>query len=85
SRVKKNPHLSRVHESDRFFREQQADIVERRFTIGDWLVLLVLTGVMVWVIWGVIVNAWFIPEIASQFFTMGLVIGIIAVVFRLNG
>ncbi|MCW7226077.1 hypothetical protein OHD50_21815 [Escherichia coli] len=36
-------------------------------------------------IWGVIVNAWFIPEIASQFFTMGLVIGIIGVVFRLNG
>ncbi|MGQ7157512.1 putative basic amino acid antiporter YfcC, partial [Escherichia coli] len=28
---------------------------------------------------------WFIPEIASQFFTMGLVIGIIGVVFRLNG
>lgn len=40
---------------------------------------------MVWVIWGVIVNARFIPEIASQFFTMGLVIGIIGVVFRLNG
>ena len=46
SRVKKNPLLSRVHESDRFFREKQA---------------------------------------ASQFFTMGLVIGIIGVVFRLNG
>ncbi|UMX51725.1 hypothetical protein MJ389_19515 [Escherichia coli] len=47
--------------------------------------MIVLTAVMVWVIWGVIVNAWFIPEIASQFFTMGLVIGIIGVVFRLNG
>ncbi|MGT9577511.1 hypothetical protein ACVWC5_11285, partial [Escherichia coli] len=30
------------------------------------MVLIVLTAVMVWVIWGVIVNAWFIPEIASQ-------------------
>lgn len=59
--------------------------MERRFTLGDWLVLLVLTAVMIWVVWGVIVNAWFIPEIASQFFTMGLVIGIIGVVFRLNG
>ncbi|MGQ0419731.1 hypothetical protein ACT4US_09610, partial [Bacillus sp. HC-Mk] len=28
-----------------------------------------------------IVNAWFIPEIASQFFTMGLVIGIIGLLF----
>ncbi len=77
--------LSRVHESDRFFREKQADVEQRPFTFGDWLVLIVLTAVMVWVIWGVIVNAWFIPEIASQFFTMGLVIGIIGVVFRLNG
>ncbi|EON6791832.1 putative basic amino acid antiporter YfcC [Escherichia coli] len=85
SRLKKNPLLSRVHESDRFFREKQADVEQRPFTFGDWLVLIVLTAVMVWVIWGVIVNAWFIPEIASQFFTMGLVIGIIGVVFRLNG
>lgn len=69
SRVKKNPLLSRVHESDRFFREKQADVEQRPFTFGDWLVLIVLTAVMVWVIWGVIVNAWFIPEIASQFFS----------------
>ncbi len=52
---------------------------------GEWLVLLVLTGVMIWVVWGVIVHAWFIPEIASQFFTMGVVIGLIGVIFRLNG
>ncbi|EGT3131431.1 putative basic amino acid antiporter YfcC [Salmonella enterica subsp. enterica serovar Muenster] len=85
SRVKKNPRLSRVHESDRYFREQQDEVVQRPFTFGDWLVLLVLTGVMIWVVWGVIVHAWFIPEIASQFFTMGVVIGLIGVIFRLNG
>ena len=32
SRVKKNPLLSRVHESDRFFREKQADVEQRPFT-----------------------------------------------------
>ncbi len=47
SRVKKNPLLSRVHESDRFFREKQADVEQRPFTFGDWLVLIVLTAVMV--------------------------------------
>ncbi len=57
SRVKKNPLLSRVHESDRYFREQQDEVVQRPFTFGDWLVLLVLTGVMIWVVWGVIVHA----------------------------
>lgn len=41
SRVKKNPLLSRVHESDRYFREQQDEVVQRPFTFGDWLVLLV--------------------------------------------
>ncbi|MFU2365163.1 MAG: basic amino acid antiporter, partial [Enterobacteriaceae bacterium] len=41
SRVKKNPLLSRVHESDRFFREKQADVEQRPFTFGDWLVLIV--------------------------------------------
>lgn len=51
SRVKKNPLLSRVHESDRYFREQQDEVVQRPFTFGDWLVLLVLTGVMIWVVW----------------------------------
>ncbi|HAB5617000.1 TPA_asm: putative basic amino acid antiporter YfcC [Salmonella enterica subsp. enterica serovar Dublin] len=66
SRVKKNPLLSRVHESDRYFREQQDEVVQRPFTFGDWLVLLVLTGVMIWVVWGV-------------------VIGLIGVIFRLNG
>ncbi len=37
------------------------------------------------VVWGVIVHARFIPEIASRFFTMGVVIGLIGIIFRLNG
>lgn len=40
---------------------------------------------MIWVIWGVVANAWFIPEIASQFFTMGIVAGVIGSIFNLNG
>ncbi len=66
SRVKKNPLLSRVHESDRFFREKQADVEQRPFTFGDWLVLIVLTAVMVWVIWGVIVNAFLFQKLPAS-------------------
>lgn len=84
SRVKKNPLLSRVHESDRYFREQQDEVVQRPFTFGDWLVLLVLTGVMIWVVWGVIVHAWLSGD-RQPVFTMGVVIGLIGVIFRLNG
>ena len=39
---------------------------------------------MVWTIWGVVSEGYYIPEIASQFFVMGLVSGIIGVVFKLN-
>jgi uncharacterized ion transporter superfamily protein YfcC len=39
---------------------------------------------MVWTVWGVVAKGYYIPEIASQFFVMGLVAGIIGVVFKLN-
>lgn len=47
--------------------------------------MITVVATMVWVIWGVVAHAWYIPEIASQFFTMGFVAGLIGVVFRLNG
>ncbi len=39
---------------------------------------------MIWTVWGVVAKGFYIPEIASQFFVMGLVSGIIAVIFKLN-
>ncbi len=41
--------------------------------------------VLVWIVWGVTQKGYYIPEIASQFFVMGLVAGIIAVLFKLDG
>ena len=38
----------------------------------------------VWTIWGVVAQGYYIPEIASQFFVMGLVSGIIGLIFHLN-
>lgn len=84
SRVRKMPQRSACWQSDAFFRNQQEQIEQRKLAFGDWLVLLILTAVIIWVVWGVIVNAWYIPEIASQFFTMGLCIGLVGVLFRLN-
>ena len=54
------------------------------FTLGHKLVLLTVAACMVWTIWGVVSEGYYIPEIASQFFVMGLVSGIIGVVFKLN-
>jgi len=48
-----------------------------RFSARDALALgLIVTGVG-WVIWGVMARQYFIPEIAAQFFTLGLVIGLL--------
>ncbi|MCH1930686.1 putative basic amino acid antiporter YfcC [Shewanella sp. A25] len=86
SRIQEQPQLSHSYHTDAFFRTQQGDAkLESRFNLGDMLILLTLVATMVWVIWGVVVKAWFIPEIASQFFTMGIISGVIATIFKLNG
>ena len=55
------------------------------FGKGHILVLLTIAAGMVWVVWGVMKEGYYIPEIATQFFIMGLVSGAIGVIFRLNG
>ncbi len=53
--------------------------------LGHKLILLEMLIVLVWIVWGVTQEGYYIPEIASQFFVMGLVAGIIAVIFKLDG
>ncbi len=87
AKIKKDPLQSVSYESDAFFRddlEKQSEI-KVKFGTGHALVLLTILAGMVWVIWGVMKNGYYIPEIATQFFAMGLVAGLIGVVFKLNG
>ena len=58
-------------------------VVEEKFTRLP-LILLVILLTMIWTVWGVVEKGYYIPEIASQFFVMGLVAGIIGVAFHLN-
>jgi uncharacterized ion transporter superfamily protein YfcC len=44
---------------------------------ADLAILAILMGTVVWVAWGVMVQGWFLPEIAAQFMAMGLLIGIV--------
>jgi len=82
--VKADPTRSYSYASDEHFRNQSLAENNSRWTLGDTLILLTVVAATVWVIWGVVLHAWYIPEIASQFFTMGIVAGLIAVVFKLN-
>ena len=85
SRIKANPELSYSRRTDEYFRMQDLSETASRWNIGDTLVILTVIASTVWVVWGVVVHAWYIPEIASQFFTMGFIVAIIGTLFRLNG
>ncbi|WP_281738417.1 putative basic amino acid antiporter YfcC [Enterococcus dispar] len=85
-RIRKNPMKSEVYESDAHFRDQiQKTTNEKKpFLLGHKLILIEMLAVLIWIIWGVTQKGYYIPEIASQFFVMGLAAGVIAVLFKLD-
>ena len=86
-KIRKNPQSSVVYETDGYFRERldQQREEHRPFTLGHKLILLSMLACLVWIVWGVLAKGYYLPEIASQFFVMGIVSGLLAVVFKLNG
>lgn len=84
-KIKRNPRLSAAYETDETYRmEFHGNEEDRPFTLGHKLVLLTILVCMIWIVYGVVEKGYYIPEIASQFFIMGLVSGIIGMLFHLN-
>lgn len=85
-KVKKYPEKSVSFFSDEYFRKnaEGKDFSSIKLKTGDILVILTLFITIVWVIWGVISHGYYIPEITSQFFIMGIISGIIGVIFKMN-
>lgn len=87
-KVRKNPKLSAVYELDSYFRnkiQEENQDLHSEFKLGHKLILLDMLAVLIWIVWGVTQRGYYIPEIASQFFVMGFVAGVIAIIFKLNG
>lgn len=87
-KVRKNPQASAVYELDTYFRNkiaEESEGIHSEFRLPHKLILLDMAAVLVWIIWGVTQKGYYIPEIASQFFVMGFVAGVIAIAFKLNG
>ncbi|MBA2175400.1 putative basic amino acid antiporter YfcC [Halobacillus locisalis] len=84
-KIRKHPEKSLSYGSDDYFREdfKHTDL-DVNFRTGHALVILTVAAGVAWIIWGVVEHAYYIPEIASQFFTIGLVAGIIGAIFKLN-
>lgn len=81
NKIHKNPKLSPSYESDAYFRNSLAeeDKSKHSFTLGHKLILLEMLVGLVWIVYGVMIQGFSIPELASQFFVIGLVAGIIGV------
>jgi uncharacterized ion transporter superfamily protein YfcC len=52
---------------------------------ADRLILLSVLATVVWIVWGVSTRGYYLPEIAGQFFTLGLVVGVICWLDRRMG
>lgn len=85
-KIKKDPTKSLAYESDNYHRQNfnTEEIENNKFNIGHFLVILTLLIGIVWIIWGVNEYGYYIPEIAGIFFAMGIVSGIVGVLFKLN-
>lgn len=85
-KVKKNPESSLSYKTDAYFRQDIANNKEEetKFSLGHKLVLLTIFAGIVWLVYGVVKHEYYLPEIATQFFIMGVVSGIIGVIFKLN-
>lgn len=77
-RYRRAPETSPCPAADAWFIEHGRAVEGRRWTGADMAILISVVLTMIWVIWGVIVQKYYLPEIAGQFFTLGLVVGIIA-------
>ncbi len=85
-KIRKTPSKSVSYETDAYFRDdlKEKENEKAHFGLGHALVLMTLALGMVWLIWGVNVHEYYLPEIATIFFTIGIVSGIIGVVFKLE-
>lgn len=86
-KIKKDPTKSLSYESDQYFRDDMKEVsdVRAQFGIGHILVLLTVLLGIVWILYGVWKYEYYLPEIATVFFTMGIVAGIVGVIFKLRG
>lgn len=83
-KIKKNPELSPVYESDKIKRENLQNFEEdhEKFTLTHKVILASLAVCIGVIVWGVLAKGFWIPQIAAVFLITGLFSGIIG---RLSG
>lgn len=76
-KIHANPELSPSYASDAYFRNNlnNEDNHQKNFTFGHKIILVEMLFGLIWIVWGVMRQGYSIPELASQFFVMGLAAG----------
>lgn len=79
SRIKKNPKLSPVYESDQKKRDKLGNINEMNveFTKAHKIILALVAVCMIIIVWGVLTQDFWIPQIAAVFLATGILSGFI--------
>jgi len=80
AKIKKTPEDSSVSTSNKSYDKDAFAPKALAFSAIDSVILTLFFSGIGWVIWGVLIRGYYIPEIASQFFTIGCVIGTVAVI-----
>ncbi|HAT41571.1 MAG TPA: putative basic amino acid antiporter YfcC [Rheinheimera sp.] len=82
AKIKATPELSVSFASDQLQRQQRTEQLRAQFGRVDVLLLTLFGLGLGWIIYGVTMRHYYIPELASQFFTIGIVVGIAAVLCK---
>ena len=79
SKIKKNPTLSPVYESDEKKRQNLSNFesTSDKLLLSHKIILLLLAVCMAVIVWGVLAKGFWIPEIAAVFLSTGILSGII--------
>ena len=87
SKVYEDPHRSLTHAGDARFRGRFESLRARRepFTLGAKLVAAAVLLSLGWMVWGVMTLNYTLDEIASLFFVMALITGLLGAAFHLDG
>lgn len=86
-RVYDDPHRSISHAGDARFRGRFESLRARRepFSLGARLVAVTVLLALGWMLWGVMTLSYSLGEIASLFFVMALITGVLGAAFHLDG
>ena len=79
SKIKKNPKLSPVYESDQKKRQNLVDFKDNddNFLLSHKIILVLIAACIGIIVWGVLAKGFWIPQIAAVFLATGVLAGII--------